>query len=99
MYVYLSGPITGEEAPQALFEQAEEEVMVWAEGVGNPMQYGVDPTGDTWPELMRKSITLMMECDAIYMLEGWDQSKGAIMEHFLAEELEMPIFFQGNRGI
>ena len=58
------------------------------------MQYGVDITGDTWAELMRKSITLLMECDAIYMLEGWEGSKGAIMEHFLAEELEMPIFFQ-----
>jgi len=96
MYVYLSGPITGEEAPHALFEQAEEEVMVWAEGVGNPMQYGVDHTGAEWNELMRKSVILMMECDAIYMLEGWEESKGALIEHFLAETLEMPIFYQEN---
>jgi len=94
MRVYLSGPITNAEDPQAAFTKAQTEVLLWAEGVGNPIDHGVDRTGEEWCRLMKKSIQLLMDCDAIYMLEDWEKSKGSIMEHFLAEELEMPIFFQ-----
>lgn len=40
---------------------------------------------------MRKSLALMMDCDAIYFTEGWEKSKGAIIEHDLAERINMEI--------
>ena len=35
-------------------------------------------------------------CDAMLMLPGWEQSEGAIREHALALELEMPIYYTIN---
>lgn len=96
MKVYLSGPISGVNDPHSDFNKAQTEVLMWAESVSNPVVLGANLTqqGDKWISLMKKAIKMMMDCDSIYMLEGWEDSRGAIMEHFLAQELEMPIFFQ-----
>lgn len=32
-------------------------------------------------------------CDAILMLEGWEESKGAKVEHGFAEDWDIPIFY------
>lgn len=40
---------------------------------------------------MRVCITHLMECDAIYMLKDWKQSRGARLEHFIALKLGMRI--------
>ena len=31
--------------------------------------------------------------DAIFMLQGWEKSKGAVAEHLRAEELGIPVFY------
>jgi len=36
----------------------------------------------------------MLESDAVYMLRGWGASRGAILERFLAQELDIPVFYQ-----
>lgn len=48
-------------------------------------------TGDTWDECMRKTLTMMMQCDEIILLDGWQHSKGARVELHLAHELHMSI--------
>ena len=35
-----------------------------------------------------------MDCDRIYMLEGWEDSEGAKIEHMLAKELRMPCLYE-----
>tara|TARA_R110002051_G_scaffold297875_1_gene364457 strand:+ start:746 stop:1087 length:342 start_codon:yes stop_codon:yes gene_type:complete len=95
MKVYLSGPISHNPDAEEQFSKAEEKVKLWAEEVSNPMQLGqYCPVKDNWAELMKNAIKLMMECDSIYLIRGWGSSKGAIMEKFIAEELDMPIFYE-----
>jgi len=95
MKVYLSGPISYNPDAKEQFSKAEDKVRLWAEQVSNPLYLGeYCPVQDNWAQLMRSAIKLMMDCDAIYLLRGWGASKGAIMEKFIAEELEMPIFYE-----
>ncbi len=38
------------------------------------------------------TLELMRRCDAVVMVPGWTESKGAISEHNEAQRLEMPIY-------
>ena len=61
----------------------------------DPSELG-KPEHRSWNYYMRKAIPLLCECDAIYMLSGWGQSKGAQLERTLASGLDMPIFEQSR---
>lgn len=88
MKVYISGPITG--LPYKEIEKAfnEAEVMLQEKGyeVVNPLNNGL-PRNSTWREHMRAGLKLLLDCDVIYMLDGWDNSKGAEIELKLAFDL------------
>ena len=97
--VYISGPITGYD----LEERAAE--FMWAEmkvqEVGgepiNPMGLGL-PDSASWEQHMRHDITLLLTCDGIIMLNGWENSKGARLEMDIAISLGMPIRYLGKDG-
>ncbi len=44
-----------------------------------------------WQMCMRKDIAMLMTCDGIALLPGWDRSKGACLEKHNAVELGMVI--------
>ncbi len=44
--------------------------------------------------VMRRDLQDLMECHAIYMLNGWERSEGARIEHALAVMLRMTIIYQ-----
>jgi len=46
-----------------------------------------------WKKCMRADIKQLMDCDAISMLPGWYRSRGATLEHHIAEALGMRIEF------
>jgi hypothetical protein len=41
---------------------------------------------------MRECLALMYRCDAIVMVPGWERSRGARIERFLARRYAMPVF-------
>lgn len=43
---------------------------------------------------MRRDLQALVHCGRIVMLDGWERSKGARIEHFNAVELGMKIFYQ-----
>ena len=43
---------------------------------------------------MLKDIADLLQCNAIYMLQGWEDSKGARIEHYIATEIGMPIMYE-----
>lgn len=45
---------------------------------------------------MKSDIIQLMHSDAIYMLEGYENSKGAFLEYMIAVKLEMPITYEHN---
>lgn len=58
--------------------------------VFNPAEQ--EDTGKSWTWYMRKDIAGLMECDAIFLLKDWEESKGARLEYYIAQQLEMKIF-------
>lgn len=93
--IYISGPISGLplETVYNNFTNAEVNLLEKGYKVVNPFNNGL-PTTATWEEHMRADLKLLLDCDAIYMLEGWEKSRGARMEYALAVDLKMDIQYQ-----
>jgi hypothetical protein len=47
-------------------------------------------SGTAWPAAMRASISRMLDCEGVAMLDGWENSKGASLEHYIAEQVGLP---------
>ena len=45
---------------------------------------------------MRADLAALLTCDAIYMLHGWQESRGATVEHTIATALGLPITYAGG---
>lgn len=93
MTVYLSGPISGLDHNTCFqkFESVERMLVSAGLKVVNPMKLDHSHDG-TWESYMRQDIAELMKCDAIYLLSGWEQSRGAKIEIKLAKELNFQIF-------
>lgn len=94
--IYIAGPMTGyEEMNFPAFNAAAYDLTVDGWVVVNPVDINPDPKAD-WLECMRKDIKALVDCDAIYMLEGWDRSEGATIEHNIAKALGFDIYYEAD---
>jgi len=87
--LYLSGPVSNNPDARNLFYKAEEYYSSIGYEVVNPLKLNMDCP--TWEQAMRRDIAALMDCDAIVMLPGWELSKGAKLEHFVAYKLGLDI--------
>lgn len=96
MKIYISGPISGLplETVYNNFTNVEAQLLEQGYEVVNPLNNGL-PTTATWEEHMRADLRLLLDCDAIYMLEGWEKSRGARIEYALAVDFKM-VVMDGN---
>lgn len=82
MKIYISGPITGTDDYMERFREAEEKLTAAGYQVYNPAYVNsFMPEGTTYEEYMMVAFTLLEMADAIYMLEGWQDSHGANREY------------------
>lgn len=80
--IYLSGSITGTTDYLDRFEKAEKELTEKGYVVINPAKVNaMMPVETTYEEYMKMSMTMLDMCDYIYMLKGWQQSRGANREY------------------
>lgn len=93
--IYISGPISGLPLETVCNNFTNAEVQLSEQGyeVVNPLNNGL-PTNAIWEEHMRADLKLLLDCDAIYMLEGWEKSRGARIEYALAVDLKMDVQYQ-----
>jgi hypothetical protein len=92
--IYISGAISWIDIEQAhdAFQQAELDIISAGHEPVNPLRG--QPQGLTWLEYMVRDIQLMADCNAIYMLRGWEHSAGAKIEHALAIRAGFEILYQ-----
>lgn len=91
--IYISGAISNNPNYKADFETAAQIVETVGFEVINPAGLGEIPAG-SWADYMRRDIKLLMDCDGVYMLPGWHESKGAQIEHQLARDLGLNIYYE-----
>ena len=85
--VYISGKITGmEEQAYKNFEEAENYITSLGFNVINPMKL-THNHDKTWNSYMKECLKHLMDCDYIYLINGYEESKGAKLELYIAEEL------------
>ena len=96
--IYISGPMTGFEdfnrCTFKLFEHAIKRCEGWA--VVNPAAIDVaDSAGGILlehDEYLELDMMVLGHCDAIFMMPGWENSKGAVLEYKKAKELELEVY-------
>lgn len=96
MRIYISGGITGIPDYMEHFEKAEKYLTGCGHNVVNPARFGQVMPDATWSQYMRLSYVALSMCDAIYMLYGWENSRGALVERSLAEIEGLEIFTEGD---
>lgn len=94
MKIYISGKISGiEDIAAEIFHQAAGHLQSKGFHPVNPMAIPHDHDG-SWHNYMKRDIQALCDCEAIFMLHNWTDSRGAIIEHSLAMLLGMKIFYQ-----
>jgi hypothetical protein len=90
---YISGPMTGRPNYNREAFFAAELMIGKTEKTFNPARIELKNPAE-WEDYMRVDIAGLMVCDTIYMLDGWNNSKGAQLEHYLAQRLRIKIIYQ-----
>lgn len=91
MKIYIAGPITGHFNYRAKFARAERELQQMGHITINPSFLP-----DGLKNYMEICYAMIDQADAIYFLEGFEQSVGSLEEEKYAASLNMPMFFQGK---
>lgn len=90
MKIYISGPITGTSDYMERFNNAQKRIESRGHSVINPALVNANlPNDTTYDEYMSMSFTMLDMCDAIYLLNGFEKSKGALMEIDIARKKDL----------
>lgn len=95
--IYISGSITGRKPEDYLtqFQKKQEELEGNGYLVINPAAVNSNlPMDTTYEEYMNMSLTMLSMCDTIYMLGGWERSRGANREYGYAIAAGMEIILE-----
>ena len=102
--IYISGPMRGyPELNHPAFFAAESAVELLGEVV-SPARMGVVP-GFSQRDYAKRDLAVILECDDMYMLTGWEFSWGARAEHAVARWIGLKMHYQkdydfvGNRDL
>lgn len=94
MRVYISGAISGREPNEVRkeFELAKRYLRLEGYEAISPLANGL-PWDCAWEVHMREDLRLLLECQKIAMLPSWRESRGAMLEVFIATALGMEVIY------
>jgi len=93
--IYVAGPMRG--YPEFNFPHFNEMADMLRENgwdAVNPVDINPDPN-TPYSECMKHDIRELLDCDAIYMLEGWGDSQGATLEYTIATTIGLDVYYEG----
>lgn len=95
--IYISGPIAGYDMNER--KLAFLKVQHQLESLGyqpvNPFDNGV-PDDEHWRVHMRADIRMLLDCGAIFMMPGWELSKGCKLELDVATSCGIRLIIDGR---
>jgi hypothetical protein len=94
--IYIAGPMSGlPEYNYPAFNAEASKLREKGFHVENPAE---GPELPSWAAYMRRALRQMLTCEAICLLPGWTESKGATVEWLLACVLGMSIIYHQPPG-
>ena len=90
MKIYIAGAITGDPNYALRFAEAESKLIAEGHAVINP----VKNLGFDYKEYIDMGLCELMRCEAIYLLKGYEKSKGAMLELHYAVTTDMKILYE-----
>ncbi|WP_283148978.1 DUF4406 domain-containing protein [Silvimonas soli] len=85
--IYVAGPMTGlADLNFPAFHAEATRLRSLGYVAINPAEINPDPA-DAWTDCMRADIAQLVTCDAIALLPGWQHSRGASLERYIAASL------------
>lgn len=95
--IYISGPISGlpENEVRLAFSETMRllRMLFPTSEIVNPLDNGL-PYEAPWEEHIEADLLTMQECEAVYFMDGWENSLGCQVEHAKAVELLMDRYYQ-----
>lgn len=93
--IYISGKITQDTNFEEKFKKWENYIEENYDQytVVNPAEVVLPELCD-WEDYMCICLHLLNQCNAIFMLPDWKDSKGACVEHETAIKMNIPIFYE-----
>lgn len=96
MKIYLAGPMTGyPEMNHPLFHAEAARLRAVGHEVVNPAEEAPDQSM-AWIDAMMVDIPVLMACEAIALLPGWEGSNGARIEHCIAINHGMQVYMAAD---
>ena len=93
--IYISGPISGTNDYMERFASMETRLQELGYVVINPAKECAHlPDSTTWKEYMSECLKMLLLCDAICMLKGWSNSKGAKIELDVASKCDLTVIYE-----
>ena len=97
MIVYISGAYTNGDREENVERARRVAIELLKRGL-TPLcphthYHNFDREGIDYDDILRADIELLMRCDAILMLSGWEMSNGAKIEHKRAIEEGIHVFY------
>lgn len=110
MRIYIAGPMSGyyiwnwpafdavrDKVNAMGFEAVSAADLNRARGLDDSM-YPDESAGGTRAEALLDDLKHLATCDAIFLMTGWERSKGAKVELLFARYLDLTVFFPGDMG-
>lgn len=95
--IYVAGPMSGYfkynypafDAEKLRLESLDFEVE-------SPADMGLEDASYSWEDCIKAAIAKMMTCQGVSLLEGWEKSRGAVIEKQLADSIRMDVYLPGE---
>lgn len=94
--LYLAGPMSGiDDHNFPKFNRIAGILTRCGWTVLNPADHGVVAKAD-WEDYLRYDLGLLCTCEAAYFMDGWKNSRGANLEHMVAAQLRMQVYYENG---